>query len=288
MTTSDALAYYAAHSSITDPGKYAALYEQLPQDIESLAAVINGLLLHTWRTMKYRDQLPMERRREIEIHHAARMIDRIFKLDEQPLTVARPAEKKLIIDCRHFATLLCSILRTRGIPARVRVGFATYLEETHAQDHYVCEYWKADEERWVMEDVDLDKHDVSPHEFIVAGRAWQRVRAGDAPADRFGYAPDFRGLFTIVEDLIRDVATLNKVEILSADSWGSWFEKGKTNMSGDDLAFLDGLAKLTTGGNEAFSDLRTLYENDADVRVPRIITSYNYITDMSHQVSLGA
>jgi hypothetical protein len=41
------------------------------------------------------------------------------------------------------------------------------------------------------------------------------------------------------------------------------------------MALLDRVAALTAcGGNEAFSEMRALYEEDAHLRVPAVINSY--------------
>lgn len=71
-------------------------------------------------------------------------------MNDSPLTLARPLEERLVGNCRNFSTMLCAMLRYRGVPARARRGFGTYFEPNQYMDHWVCEYWKADEQRWVM------------------------------------------------------------------------------------------------------------------------------------------
>lgn len=44
-----------------------------------------------------------------------------------------------------------------------------------------------------MEDVDLQRHDISPDKFVASVRAWQIYRADPASAGRFGYDADTRG-----------------------------------------------------------------------------------------------
>jgi len=75
------------------------------------------------------------------------------------------------------------------------VIFTPYLIDAIAPgfhgDHWICEIWREDEARWAMVDVDLpldwsgdlDPFDIPADRFLVAGRAWQRCRAGQAAPD---------------------------------------------------------------------------------------------------------
>src|SRR5687768_12914826 len=40
------LAYYAGQSAITDPGRFAYLFDDLPRDVGGVARVVQGLLMH--------------------------------------------------------------------------------------------------------------------------------------------------------------------------------------------------------------------------------------------------
>jgi hypothetical protein len=73
--------------------------------------------------------------------------------------------------------------------------------------------------------------------------------------------------------MVRDLASLNKVELLPWDCWGL-IEGEDKSLSEDDMALLDRVAALALAGDEAFSALRALYEGEARLRVPPIIRSY--------------
>ena len=75
------------------------------------------------------------------------MLSRLRVLDPRPLTVTRPPESRLLGTCRHFATLLCAILRHQCRPARACCGFANYFIPDRYEDHWVCEVHLSDEER---------------------------------------------------------------------------------------------------------------------------------------------
>lgn len=284
IAPNDQLRYYASHGPISDPGEYAALFAGLPRDISALCRIVQGCLLHIFWAERYGVRLSTDRQQEVELRRVANMLGRLQELDSSPLDVKRPPERRLIGNCRDFSVLLCSMLRHQGVPARARCGFAKYFRPQHFEDHWVCEYWKADEQRWVMVDAQLDElqrealrigfdpEDVPPDQFLPGGTAWRLCRSGQADPDIFGIF-DMRGLWLIRGDLVRDIASLNKMELLPWDCWGIMDIDEKMH-SADDVALLDRVAQLAPAGEVAFSELRVLYDSDARLRVPRLIRSY--------------
>jgi hypothetical protein len=180
--------------------------------------------------------------------------------------------------------MLTAMLRHQSVPARARCGFGRYFLPNHFEDHWVCEYWNAAENRWVLVDAQLDPLqlskldipfdplDVPRDEFIVGGKAWQMCRAGEADPDTFGIA-EMHGLWFVRGNFVRDVASLNKVELLPWDVWGLVDVLGN-ELSADDLAVLDQMAELTNDAVPAFDQVRRLYETDSRWRVPATIQSY--------------
>jgi hypothetical protein len=94
--------------------------------------------------------------------------------------------------------------------------------------------------------------------FLTGGAAWQRCQNGDADPNRFGFFPDFTGLWYVKGHLARDFASLNKVEMQCWDYWGL-FERRDSNLSVDELGLLDGVAALSLSGNDVFDEIRWLY-----------------------------
>ncbi|RLC90976.1 MAG: transglutaminase domain-containing protein, partial [Chloroflexi bacterium] len=219
-----------------------------------------------------------ERKQEVSIRQVAQMLAHIREMDDRPLTVARPLEKRLVGNCRDFAAMLCAMLRHQGVPARARCGFGAYFEPGHYEDHWVCEYWNADEEGWALVDAQLDAlqretlkipfdpYDVPRDQFLVAGKAWQLCRAGQADPDRFGIF-DMHGMWFVRGNVVRDLLALNKIELLPWDDWGL-IVKQEEDISAEDMALLDHVAALTLADNESFSEVRAIYENDARLRMP--------------------
>lgn len=135
---------YARPGPMTGPKEDAGLFDGLPREIPALCQIVQGLLIHIFWAERHGVTLSEERRQEVQIRSVAHMRARIRGLDDRPLTVARPLEKRLVGNCRDFVTLLWAMLPHQGVPARTRCGFARYFLPNHYEDHWVCEYWQAD------------------------------------------------------------------------------------------------------------------------------------------------
>jgi hypothetical protein len=280
------LGFYATPGPLTDPGRYAVLLDGLPADIPTLVRTVQGLIIHVFWADRYGVQLDDARRGEVQLRAVEKQLERIITLDPRPLTDARAPESKLVGNCRDLTTLLAAILRHQGVPARARCGFGRYFMPDYYEDHWVAEYWNADEGRWVLVDAQMDDLqrgvlqlpfdplDVPRDQFITGGRAWAMCRAGEADPETFGIH-DMHGLWFIRGNLVRDVAALNKVELLPWDVWGlAYVEGGDEAVGTNDLAALDEMAALSGGDVPDFEQLRERYEADERWRVPPTIRSF--------------
>jgi hypothetical protein len=279
------LEYYARPGMMTDPQAMVGFLGALPSEVSALRQIVQGVSIHIFWAERYGVSLQEERKEEVQIRSVSRKLKRILELDNRPLTVSRSLEKRLVGNCRDFSIMLCAFLRHHGVPSRARCGFGAYFLPNHFEDHWVCEYWKDEKERWVMVDAQLDSFqceklsiqfdplDVPLDQFLIAGRAWQLCRAGQADPDQFGIF-DMHGMWFIRGNLLRDLAALNKVELLPWDGWGL-IEKEEQALSTTDMALLDHVAELTLADNSKFHEMRSTYENDAHLRVPPIIRSYS-------------
>jgi hypothetical protein len=275
--------FYGQQGTITDPGEYGDKLHDLPQDIPALVKVVQGLLVHAFWLERYGLDLPEERKEELQLRKVRHQLQRIFQLDESPLNNPRLLEKRLLGNCRDFSTLLCSFLRSHSIPARARCGFGAYFRPGTYEDHWVCEYWNAEQKRWVLVDAQIDDMqrdvlgirfdtlDVPRNEFIVGGKAWHWCRQGEADPNDFGIF-DMRGLGFIRGDFVRDVAALNKVELLPWDTWGL-ADCPDQDLTSDDTQLLDKLALATMDSQTEDELVRELYL-DSRLRVPAKIKSY--------------
>lgn len=276
--------FFTQQGPISNPGSYEHLFENLPTKIDELCKVVQGNTIHVFWAERYGLKLSPERQEEVQLRWMERRLAHALKLDSHPLTESRPLEKKIVGNCRDFTLLLVSILRHQGVPARARCGFGTYFLPDHYEDHWVAEYWNAEQERWILVDAQLDEFqcnelkvqfdplDVPRDQFIVGGAAWQMCRLEGADPDKFGIF-DMHGLWFVRGDFVRDVAALNKVELLPWDCWGL-INGTDDEISLEDMDFLDHLAELTSGDVPNLVEVRSIYESDQRVRMGEIIGSY--------------
>lgn len=275
------LKYYATPGPMTDPGPHAALFDHLPTEIPALVKTLQGFMVHIFWAEAYGLTLTDARKEEVQLRRVDRQLAHLLTLDDRPLTEARPSERKLVGNCRDFSVMLTAILRHQGVPARARCGFGTYFLPNHYEDHWVCEVWNREQERWILVDaqldalmleklpIDFDPLDVPRDRFIVGGQAWQLCRSGQADPQQFGIF-QWHGLAFVAGDLMRDFLAFNKLEILPWDGgWGYMTEQqAKAIEDGTDFGPLDHLAALTLAGDGAFDELRALYASDPRLHVP--------------------
>lgn len=277
--------YYREHGPMTAPGSHAAEFNNLPKDLAALCEVAQGVLIHRdMAPFLYDLNLSKEQRDEANIRPLAQMLTRIHALDSRPLTAAREPARRLPSVCRHFSLMLMGMLQAQGIPARPRCGFGAYFNQGKFEDHWVCEYWNAAEKRWILVDAQLDALqkkqfkpdfstlDVPRDRFIIAGDAWQMCRAGRADPKSFGLSmiPGLRGMWFIAGNVVRDLASLNRAPMLPWDVWGV-MEMKDDALTEEKQKLLDRVAELTLAGNEAFPQLRKIYESDERLRVPPVV-----------------
>ncbi len=270
----DDTAYYAAPAPMTRLEGHTRVFDGLPDDPVALANTVQGLIVHEfWATEHYDVAIPPERANEVERRSAAEILDGILALDARPLDQARPPARRHFGNCRMFSTFATALLRRVGIPARARCGFGTYFERGKFIDHWIVEYH--DSERWVQLDpqlddvqraalgIDWDVTDMPTGQFVTGGEAWQRYRAGQDDPQLFGILT-WWGMPFVRGNVIRDLASLQRVEVLPWDGWPVM------DGASDDL--VDEVAKVTTAGDTQAA--RALYEAVEALRVPPVVFSY--------------
>lgn len=196
--------------------------------------------------------MPSERFDENQMRPVTSIVRALLALDPVPLNVPRESENRVISTCRHFAVLSCALLRYRGIPARVRCGFATYFQPGQGLDHWITEYWDDATSRWVRIDSEVLSMSVLPHpedlrpgEFLSGGEAWSAFRCEDIDATRFGvYGSENWGAGEIRGNAVKDLVALNKVETLPWDVWGRMEEAYEGETGPDYDCLLDELAAV--------------------------------------------
>ena len=283
----------AEHSRYTDPGRCSALLDQLPHDIGELTAVVRNVIQHYWGT---NGGLP-DPSRLAEGDH--RWLDRLLATDQQrfgtPLTTERPGAERVAGCCRDFTLLTVAALRHRGVPARSRIGFASYLEPGHHSDHVVVEHWNG--ERWVLLDSEFapgpewsfDITDLPPIStaddpdqavFSSAAQVWTAYRAGAIDVEKYGVSPvhapelPLRGAWFVRNYVLLELAHRQGDELLLWDTWGAM----SLELDGD-LGLVDDIAALLTaadaGSESAEMELSDRYLTDPRLHPGATVFSYS-------------
>ena len=244
----------------------------LPSSPVELCAVAQGLVMLPNLAAGF--GIPVERHEERSIHAVSDILRVLRHHDDRGVEHPRSGSSRVVGTCRHFALLACAFLRHRAIPARCRVGFASYFAPGSFLDHWVVEYWDHAELRWVRVDPEIlgfafveAPHDLADGEFLTGGEAWIRCREGRAihrPSALMACPENF-GIGEVRGNLIRDLAALNKVETLPWDEWGRMEASyaGETGTDYDDL--MDVIAAACGSGDE--SAIAALYASH-DLAMP--------------------
>jgi hypothetical protein len=280
MKNTRELAYYSAPSPMTDLTECAPeALAGLPTTPVDLMMVVRGCVVDpSTLTQIYKLPIPSGRENEAQIRPATGMIERIRQLDPSPITESRPPQDRFLGTCRNYATLTCALLRHTGTPARVRAGFAGYFVPNTWMDHWIIEYWRASDERWVRVDPELDDERLekrapkttsellAQNMYWSGGEAWQRCRSGALDPDRCNMGGDNWGIGEVRGSVLFDLAALNKDEVLPWDVWGRMQAayKGETDAAYDEL--LDSVSEIVIRGD--FESIRELYQRHDDLRVP--------------------
>lgn len=291
--TTTAQAYYAQSGPLTDAGDHAAALRALSDDPRALAQQIAALGIYDVVAPQfYAYDAPPDRTAEIHLRSAQAKLEQLTALQSGPLDAPRDPQQRLFCRCANFTQLYVTTLRAKGIPARSRCGFATYFNPGYHEDHWIAEVW--DGARWQVVDAqfdpvwqakiqpDFDIYDQPTGRFLRAGEAWTQWRQGELDADKcgIGFMPLY-GAWFIANNLIRDVAALNKVEMLPWDNWGAMLQPD-TELTEAQLAYFDDLAALTRDPDNTLDDVQARYASDDGLRVPEQV--YNALTERSEAV----
>ena len=286
MTSSEIRDYYTKHSRFSAPGNHAEALRRLPDDINGVIGGIQGLVIYDAVAADfYGCNLSGNRMQDIHLRSAKAILDRVLELDNSPLTEARAPENRIAGRCRNFVMLLIAALREKGIPARARCGFGAYFNPGSFEDHWVCEYWDAQSDRWKFADPQFDavwrrnlkvSHDIADvprDQMLVAGDAWETCRTGKADPSQFGISiVGMHGQWMVAGNLIRDIAALNNMELQPWDVWGAMPRPDETQ-DDQQLALFDRLAAFSREPDEHFAALREAYTNDDRLTVDQVFNA---------------
>jgi len=254
------------------------MYEGIPEGISNVVQAVQNVLVHGGLLWLYKMTPTEEQGGGMNIRETEEMLGRIAQMKPGSLAVARLEDQRLVVICRQFAVLTCSILRSKGIPARVRAGYALYTwGRGKYENHWICEYWQPIEHRWIQVDaqidaaqrelmrIDFDTLDMPAGHFISAGEGWQRYRQGKADVASFGLGGkegwNAIGWGMLMPNVVCDTMALNKDELLPWDVPPYWAKK-QSEMSSDDMELIDTLATAS------WDQSRSLYSANEMLHMP--------------------
>ncbi len=285
---------YLQFSAYTDPGLYKDyLIKGLPNNVKDIGLLVRKQLLHRMilkngnsgsnSDLRYGDttKVPWFRQPEDDVLvTAAAMLAELIRKDPRGFVSDRAMENKPILTCRATAVLMASILKTKGIPTRVRSGFAPYfvvagLPQGKSDDHWINQYWNDKERRWTTIDVDgcledytgLNYFDLPDGTFDFSADAWLAVRSGKIEPQHFWNAGGTGGLIAISWELFYDFHCLMNDEVIYVHTPEITHFANFDKLSEKQLEEIDNLARLMQQPDKNFDQLRNIWDNKREYRL---------------------
>jgi hypothetical protein len=260
------LEFYKNHSIYTSPGEYSYLYENLPDSLQDLCELIKCQFIHPVDLGPYKHLIPQDRHYEDrKFPSAEKLLAGLLALDTNGLAFERKPEKRLVVTCRYHSILFASILKSRGIPVRLRYGFAPYLAPGSGLhiSHAICEVWNEKEKRWMYVDPDRKMVDFPRDQFETGNEAWLAFRAGKVEdASKYG-VPDTWGEIMILGTIYQDLLCVLGYEPLYWEYPVTQYLSEKINtVDPERLKVLDKIAKLMTNTDENLNQLIEIYKEN--------------------------
>lgn len=281
--------HYLQFSQYTDPGIYKDLFKNIPAKIEEIGFLVRKQVIHrntlkngntgSNTDMRYGDmtKVPWYRQCEDDIFPTAvAMLAELYRRDKRGLVSDRATENKLVVTCRFISILIASILKSKGIPCRVRSGFSPYfnLFRTKSTDHWINQYWNEKDNRWVTIDVDgsledyvkLNLYDLPDNTFDFSAAAWLGTRGGKFDGRQFKNADGHEGLRVVAWELFYDFHCLMNEEVIYLHRPQYILERFD-KLTEEELKEIDDLAMLMQKPDENFDKLTEIWNTNKKFRI---------------------
>jgi len=285
--------HYLEFSQYTYSGLYQdVLRKNLPDDIRKIGELVRKQIIHrttleagnmgTNTDKRFGDmaKVPWYRQPEDDVFvTASAIVAELYRRDKRGFVNDRLGKDKLILTCRFVAVLMASILKSKGIPCRIRSGNAPYFDMGKlgkvSADHWVNQYWNYKEERWVTIDVDgswslnedFNPYDIPSEKFDYPADAWLNIRKKKDDPNRFWNAKPERGAIVVLWSLFYDFHCLMNSEItyIHVPELAMYGKFGK--LSEKELKEIDNLAQLMQNPDANFSKLQHLWDTSKKFRL---------------------
>lgn len=230
-----ASSFYVAQTRWSDPGPFGEIVASWGGDPVGIASAAAAVLRHPWDPHADPGTFTSAQQQDRLLRSSAEILATAQRRRAASTGAEGDLARRVGGVCRDFALLAVTALRQRGTPARLRVGFADYLNPGWFEDHWVCEWH--DRARWRRLDVQwaartgagraagFDPTDVPRDRFVPAAAAWRMTGAGAADAARFGVSVlGLTGRAFLAASLLRDEAAVMRLELKPWDVWGAALE----------------------------------------------------------------
>lgn len=297
MINNKILNFYKKTSLYTDLGLYKDFAKSLPDDIKELCLLQRNQIIHPFdlkneemmndKNSFYGDMTKVDKTRlpyENDLFPTAQSILAELLRRDANYSKERKINDKIHVCCREQAILLASILKAKGIPARVRSGFAKYVNTTNqrAGDHWITEYYNNELERWTL--VDADMHfdedtlnefhinfnllDIPYNKFIFGAEAYLGMRKNKYKPEEIYYSssPITIGIKATIHGLFYDFHSLMNDEIIFLHL-PKYIQDKNFELSEEEYIELDELATLMLDPNSNFEKLLEIWNNEPKFRI---------------------
>lgn len=288
------LNHYREFSQYTDPGLYGDLLKKtLPDSVGEIGLLARMQLIHRMtlkngntgsnKDLRYGDmtKVPWYRQPEDDVFPTvSSILSELYRRDAKGITLSRAVENKLVLTCRFTAILMASFLKVKGIPVRVRAGFAPYFQVEglpggKSDDHWINQYWSSEKARWVTIDVDassedylkFDPYDIPDGIFDFAADAWLAVRSGKVDGQHFYNGGGKGGLIVIAWELFYDFHCLMNDEIIYSHVPEMTLFNNFAKLTHKQLSEIDNLARLMQRPDDNFNKLQQIWNTNREFRL---------------------
>ncbi|WP_136681406.1 transglutaminase domain-containing protein [Neptunomonas sp. XY-337] len=264
---------YCQQTRWSSVGNLQAYLDALPSSALALADALENTLIHHGAARHLGFGVPEYAEGDRDVRYLQGLLALIVERDARPLTDHRDLPDYAYVTCRDFALFAVAKLRSEGIPARLRVGFVSYLKRDFWEDHWLCEYYQ--DGQWHLFDAQLGarardgfriRFDITKLPkglFMSAARMWCALRSGDVISDRVGVAAaGISGEWFAASNLFKDLAAQAMIELLPWDYWGLSVQAAEeSRVSSEDAQVFDQLALAMQPGLDLNGAVKLLDSN---------------------------
>lgn len=254
------ITHHLKFSQYSNPNIYSTMYKHFPESIHSICDLINKQLVHIGDEKLVKETFSKEIISEdMKLKTVTDILKELDKRNSKGLCLDRLPNERLVATCRNFALFLTSILKHRNIPSRVRAGFVPFQDKFF--DHWTCEYWSQNENKWIIIDADKRFYEFPKELFQNSGEAWLQTRDNLVSPERYFLNNEWNGMNYIKENLICDFLCVIGEEV--------WYDpntplsnKSYSSLDTHELTLIDNVANLLKHPDDNLIELLNIYQQN--------------------------